>query len=291
MLTDEKIKKYNQILLEKLSLYINLTPRFITPEIVSELVNECGLTATEAVSTLLAAALGLDIDSSNDDRELFFEYFPEMISRLDTEVYENDPYYVGIPKFEAKFGEWEFRRESYAPYELFVWNDLRKLRDGRVIPQIGFFEKEFDFPAVLEGGREWMTVTPNEIETMREAVESAHGRVLTFGLGLGYFAYMAARCDEVESVTVVERDREVIELFHNMILPLFPAPEKIRIIEGDAFEFADRLIDGEFDLIYTDIWHDPSDGVELYRKMKSYEQRAPHSRWLYWIEPTLKCYM
>lgn len=291
MLSKEKTERYNRILLEKLSLYINLTPRFITPEIVSELVRECGLTATEAVSTLLAAALGIDIDGSSDDRELFFEYFPEMISRLDTEVYENDPYYVGIPKLKAKFGKWELKRESYAPYELFVWNDLRKLRDGRVVPQIGFFEKEFAFPAVLEGGREWMTVTPNEIETMREAVEAARGRVLTFGLGLGYFAYMAARCDGVESVTVVERDREVIELFRKMILPHFPTPEKIRIVEGDAFEFADRLIDGEFDLIFTDIWHDPSDGVELYLKMKGYERRAPHSRWLYWIEPTLKCYM
>ena len=73
MLSKEKTERYNRILLEKLSLYINLTPRFITPEIVSELVRECGLTAAEAVSTLLAAALGLDIDSSSDDRELFFE--------------------------------------------------------------------------------------------------------------------------------------------------------------------------------------------------------------------------
>lgn len=291
MLTPEKTALYNKILLERLSLYVNLTPRYITPDIVAELTEECGLSATEAVSTLLAAAIGLDVDSSPDDRELFFEYFPEMLSRLDTSVYTDDPYYRAIPRESKRLGKWELGEQLYAPYEIFVWNDLRRMRDGRIIPQIAFFEEEFRFPAVLESGREWMTVTPNEIETMREAVAAARGRVLTFGLGLGYFAYMASMRDEVESVTVIERDSEVIRLFSEQLLPCFSNPEKLRIVKSDAFEYAEGLRDGEFDLIFCDIWHDPSDGVGLYRRMKQYEKNAPHSRWLYWIEQTLRCYM
>ena len=51
-----------------------------------------------------------------------------------------------------------------------------------------------------------MLVTPNEVETMKEAIEKAHGKVATYGLGLGYFPYMTSMMDSVESVTVVELD-------------------------------------------------------------------------------------
>ena len=40
-----------------------------------------------------------------------------------------------------------------------------------------------------------MTITPDEIETMKEAVDQAFGNVLTFGLGLGYYAYMVSEKD------------------------------------------------------------------------------------------------
>ena len=76
-----------------------------------------------------------------------------------------------------------------------------KTKEGRQIPQIGFFETEFKFPALLENDRIWMTITPNEIETMKEPVDGAFGNVLTFGLGLGYYAYMVSEKENVESVT------------------------------------------------------------------------------------------
>ena len=95
---------------------------------------------------------------------------------------------------------------------------------------------------------------------MKKAVLGARGNVLTFGLGLGYYTYMVSERAEVESVTVVERDKEVIELFKRFILPQFAYPEKVRIICSDAFEFADReLKNGFYNYIFTDLWHDPSD--------------------------------
>lgn len=71
-----------------------------------------------------------------------------------------------------------------------------------------------------------MSVTPNEIETMRAPIARAHGRVLTFGLGIGYFAFMAASKADVESVTVVEREAAVIRLFTRLLLPQFPCAQK-----------------------------------------------------------------
>ena len=59
------------------------------------------------------------------------------------------------------------------------------------------------------------------------ALKKAHGRVLTFGLGLGYFTYHAAENPEVESVTVVDISPDVIALFKEQILPQFPHKEKV----------------------------------------------------------------
>ena len=82
-----------------------------------------------------------------------------------------------------------------------------------------------------------MAVKPSEIETMRAPIEEATGRVVTFGLGLGYFAYMVSEKPDVTSLDIVERSEEAIALFERHILPQFPNKEKIRIIRSDAFGF------------------------------------------------------
>ncbi len=292
MRKNEKFDRYNRILLEKLSLFLNIQPDFIQADIIDELCTECNLSKEEAFAFVLAAAIGLDTETSSDDRELFETYFPDLLRLLDYEEFANDPYLRTVTLPEKTSGRWEFRQESYKPYEAFVCGDLRGFADGRVLPQIGFFDREFSYPAVLENEREWMLVTPNEIVTMREPIRRAHGRVLTFGLGLGYFAFMAARKPNVESVTVVERDADVIKLFEEDIGPQLPCAGKIHVIEDDAFSYAEhRMKDGGFNVVFADIWHDPSDGVAAYRKLKQYEDRLPDAEFLYWIEDTLKFYL
>ncbi|SFS94039.1 hypothetical protein [Paenibacillus sp. 453mf] len=60
-----------------------------------------------------------------------------------------------------------------------------------------------------------------KIETMKEPVEAAFGNALTFGLGLGYYAYMVSEKDNVKSVTVVEANEHVIRLLKEHILPQY----------------------------------------------------------------------
>lgn len=142
-----------------------------------------------------------------------------MIHQLDTKTYYNNLYYMKIKIPTIKFGNSELKYETYKPFEGFVCNDIILTNEGRQIPQIGFFEEEFKFPTVSENNRIWMTITPNEIETMKEAVDKAFGSILTFGLGLDYYAYMVSEKDNVESVTVVETNDDVIHLFKEHILP------------------------------------------------------------------------
>jgi hypothetical protein len=89
-------------------------------------------------------------------------------------------------------------------------------------------------------------------------------------------------------VTVVEKDPSVIKLFCEHILPQFPHREKIRVIEADAFAYMEHQMPREgYDYIFSDIWHDPSDGLPLYLRLKKYESLSPTTRFDYWIEPSL----
>ena len=150
----------------------------------------------------------------------------------------------------------------------------------------------FDSIGIMtQNGREWMTLLPNEIITQRLPIKKTRGKVLTYGLGLGYYAVMCALKPEVSSVTVVERDENVISLFKDLILPRFDCGDKIAVVTADAFDYARNTAPKEsFDYIFADIWHDPTDGVELYKKFKSLEIDK-HAQYDYWIEDTLKLYM
>ncbi|MBQ7354616.1 MAG: hypothetical protein IJW62_03760 [Clostridia bacterium] len=292
MLTPEQIARCNQLLLEGLSEYLNEHPDFIDADAIRELTDDGSMTAEEAFSLMLAAALGLSVGESALHREIYAVYFPEMLLPLDAEVYRQDPYYRAVRLPDVREGRWELRTLSYKPYEAFAAGDLGWRPDGRMIPQIGYFAERFDYPCVLEGGREWMLITPNEINTMAPHVEAAFGKVLTYGLGLGYYAFMTARKEDVESVTVVERDADVIALFERYIRPQLGKPgEKIKIVQADAFEYAaTRMGAGGFNYVFTDLWHDPSDGVALYHRMQALEHLSPGSQFGYWIEDTLRWY-
>ncbi|MBQ8311139.1 MAG: hypothetical protein IJX80_09035 [Clostridia bacterium] len=280
--------KENRIIVRILSEYINNHPRFLTKEMVDELARDCDVSADEAFRTLLCAACGLDTAEERGHRLLEQRYFIPGLRRLDSATYREDAYAKTIHIPEIKHGKWELCMHSYVPYEPFVCNHPVLTKDFREIPQIGYFDEEFSFPAVLENGIEWMTVTPNEIETMREPIRESHGRVLTLGLGLGYYAFHITEKADVKSLVVVERDAEVIALFKKYILPQFPHGDKLTVVQADAFAYMEEKMPHEgFDYVFCDLWHDASDGLDLYLRLKQYEKKHPDTRFSYWIEPSL----
>ena len=189
----------------------------------------------------------------------------------------------------SQAGAFELGYASYRPYELFVADDLRAYPDGAVLPVLGYFTRPFAYPVLTENGREWMTATPNEINTIRPMAEAAHGHVLTLGLGLGYFAFHALLNPRVERVTAVERSADAIRLFRERILPAFPRPERLTILQADAFAAAPALYQsGQYDFVFADLWHDAADGLPMYERLKQMEVPGPEYR--YWIEKTLEFY-
>ena len=282
----------NRRIFKLLSVYLNLAPDYIERSMIEQITCGDSFGVEFAFANLAATACGLDIYSNPSDKAFFRSHFLPVFKKLDIEPYLNDPYYKNIRFPEGECGRWTFRTQICKEYEAFVYDDPKILPDGRIIPCIGFFEDDYPYAAVLENGREWMTLLPNETNTTKPAIDVSRGKVLTYGLGLGYFAYMASLKPEVESVTVVERSDDAVELFTKHILPQFPQRSKIRIVLSDAFEYAEtRMAKEAFDVVFTDLWHDPSDGCEMYLKMKSYEHLLPDAEFIYWVENTLKLYI
>ena len=283
-----EVSELNLQALELMSGYLTQHPRFITARDVEE-VAACGVAREEAVVQLLCAACGLDARRPLD-RRMIEQYVRTSLAQLKPEPLLQNPYMRCIRFPQAVQGRWEMTRMAYEPYELFVRDDLLCLPDGREIPRLGYFDRRFAYPAVLEGGREWMTVTPNEVATMAPALSQVRGRVAVMGLGLGYFAFMASEKNDVRAVTVVERDADVIALFERHLLPQFAHREKVRLVRADAFDLAQAGLDG-FDCAFVDLWHDVSDGAPMYLRMKALEARSPGVRFFYWIETSIRCFL
>ena len=287
-----EIRKLNHRIGWLIADYLNETPGAVTSSLMAELLPPGTDAATEEhiYAALLSGFLGLDPDASEEDNILVRDYLQPGLRRLDAAHYRDNPYFRDIRIEERSLGAWQLTHQMYQPYELFLRDDLILTGDLRQIPAIGYFPEAFSYLSVLQDGREWMSIKPSEIESSQPAVDGAFGRVVTFGLGLGYFAFMASRKSDVTSVTVVERNPSVIELFRECILSQFTEKDKITVIQSDAFEYLEQGMKSlQPDFVFVDIWHDIADGTRLYVRAKQFEAHFPRTRFMYWIERSLRC--
>ena len=271
-------------ILIRLSNYLNFNEKAITKELIDN-VKECGVDTLTAYKLLLTSFLGFD-DSIIFKRD----YLDKMVSEMDRDYYINNPYYKNIRLENIKYKDWKFKNTKYNAFEAFVYDDFLYDND-LVIPRIGFFSKDYKYPGIYYKNRLWMSVTPNEINTMANPIEKAKGKVLTFGLGLGYFIYMCSLKSDVDSITVVEIDKDVIYLFKKYILPKFEFKDKITIINTDAYKYLNDINDNEYDYIFVDIYHDASDGISTYNKMKDSLSKFEKTIIDFWIMDTIKYYL
>ena len=288
---NKQIEDDNFRIFSLMSNYLNNYSTYITKADIDE-VKTKNMSAEQAFSIILANGIGLDILDKNTDRDFYNKYFTKMVKRLKTNDYKENEYYKNIINPKIKQDNIEFKYEYYKPYEGFVFNDIEKDLEGRMYPQVGFFEEHFRYPAILENGRIWMTVTPNEIETMKSPIEKAHGKVLTLGLGLGYYQYMISNKTNVDEIYIIDKNETIINLFKKYILPQFQNKDKIKIIHADAFEFLKNdMSKYNFNFVFSDLWHDVSDGVDMYLDIKNYEKLYPNINFEYWIEKSIKMYL
>ncbi len=209
--------------------------------------------------------------------------------KLDADELEEDAYMkLNVP--EAKEGDITLAYAQYEAGEIFQY-DMPDLTGRLVVPKLGFFTRKLRFPAIYEGNMPWVSVCPSEINSMKDDIAKMSGRVLVLGLGLGYFAYMCARREDVSQVTVVEINEKILNVFKKHILPLMECKDKIKLVLADAIAYTDAVSDGEYDCVYGDIWEGAVDGAEPYKALKRNERRLKNTRFAYWIEPQIRAYL
>lgn len=218
--------------------------------------------------------------------EEIFEDIVRQSKVFHKEYLNENKYLKNIHLKNQRLGHFALSHSSYSKYELMIYSSPINKYNGIMIPSIGTIDHHFQYPLLKENGNVWMSITPNEIFTMEQAIEEAHGHVLTLGCGMGYFAYMASEKESVKHVTIIENQPEVIKLFETIILPQFEHKEKITIIQADAFDYMESLEDGHYDFCFADIWISNNDIIS-YIKLKHICKKFSKMKMSYWIEDSM----
>ena len=136
------------------------------------------------------------------------------------------------------------------------------------------------YTRLLQGNNTVMSDTPMEIRTNDDFVFAAKGKVLIGGLGLGVVLLKIQDKVEVESIVVVEKYKDVIQLVGAKL----PLNSKVTIVEGDIFEWLPEkgVI---FDTIYFDIWTNMCadnylEMKELHKRFRKYFLKDKERRWM-----------
>ena len=236
----------------------------IDPNEIKQYVKE-GWDEKDAILEMLYDFYQLD-KNNEENQEVMNSYILRNIKCLNPYDYQNNPYVKAINQ-TGKNGKYALKFINYYPYQLFAYDDI-KVDGYQENSRIGYFKDKFSYLALTEGNNIWMSLNPNEIETMKPFINKGRGNVLVLGLGMGYVPFMLASKNCVKSVTIIERDQNIIDLFNKFIWPKFVNKEKIKVIKDDAIEYVKKQKEATYDYIFADLWHDPEDGLPLFVSLK-----------------------
>lgn len=206
--------------------------------------------------------------------------------KYDLKALTDNPYYRDIKLDNVDTATVKYEKAIIRKRTLISMNFHKQL--GKYLfhyHPIGYFETDVAMPVLMEGDRVWMSPAVSEVESMRDGIDKGHGKCLTMGLGIGVLPYLWLLKDEVESVTIVEFNRDVIDLFDRYIRPQFKTDKKLEIIHGNAFDFFNEEFLNRFDYVYADFWESSEDGLVAYTRLMQKKLDLPHVD--YWIEDSI----
>ena len=232
----------------------------------------------------------LEIDPFDKDfQHLAKKYSLDVFKKLDKNEYLNNPYYKKIKlDKEIKDGNLSLRISTLTSFSAFIYKDISIKNDDyyREINHFAYFDEPFKYLELRQNDVTWMSVTPHEIETMKESLKEVKGNVLVLGLGIGYYPYIASLKNEVKNIDIIELDRKIINIFKNNLLNQFEHQEKIHLINEEATKYLKENNLSKYDYIFVDLWHTPEDGLPLYLKiskiLNSFKGQVS-----YWIEESI----
>ena len=228
-----------------------------------------------------------ELDENNEDNiAIVNQYLSSAFSKENEDEYNQNSFKKAVKIKNITQNAYKLHELTYPKYSFFPLDDIKVDEKDyyREYTKLGFFSNDYHYLTLSKNNNIWMCVTPNEINTMKPHLSKARGHVITFGLGLGYFAFMAASKKEVSKVTIIEKDENVINLFLENLLPSFPNKNKVEIIKEDALIFINKDHLVNYDYAFFDLWHNAEDGLPLYIKIKELGINCDSG---YWIEESL----
>ncbi len=139
--------------------------------------------------------------------------------------------------------------------------------NGKKIGHVAF-DEEIAIPILLEQLHKrwtiWMSLTPQEIFTLRPGTRRAQGTTVIAGLGLGHQAIQVSKRRRVEKIIIVERSQELVDFIWDEIKPHIEKP--VELIVGNAWSVFPELT---ADVALIDIYESYGDNrfaTERFRK-------------------------
>lgn len=174
-----------------------------------------------------------------------------------------------------------------AKYWGWKYDMCEMLKDGECGDfKLEHFTVERSFQAMMQGvrpgeytrlvhdGEVVMSDTPMEKNTNSRIISCATGDVLIGGLGLGMILLEIQDKEDVHSITVIEKNQEVIDLVGSQL----PLNCKVNIICADVFEWTPEP-GTRYDTIYMDIWN------ILSREVYDEEMKPLNRKWGRYLKP------
>lgn len=99
-----------------------------------------------------------------------------------------------------------------------------------------------------------MTDSEMELLSNKHFIDNAKGDILILGLGLGMIVFPLLEDNSINSITIIEKDQEIIDFVGEKINNL-DVSKKVKIVCDDAFNYFKNTQDyGMYDYIYIDFW-------------------------------------
>ncbi|MCQ2815082.1 MAG: hypothetical protein MJ227_02175 [Bacilli bacterium] len=260
----------------------------INNQTISLLMKNNDISLKDAYLILMCNHLELDMENM-ENISIVNKYIRPYLNEVKIQDFSQNPYYFTVKINEIEENGLKLFTDHYSEYELFPIDDIYvdSSSNFEEFTPVGFSQKAIPFIALNENGKTWMSITPNEINTMQKGIKESDGNVLVAGLGLGYYPFMISLKENVKSITIIENNQIVIELFTKYLLPQFPNKKKIKIIHCDAIEFI-KNNQTKYDYAYIDLWHNPNDGLPIYLQIKKIENKSKVNKFGYWLEEGIK---
>lgn len=268
-------------------LVLELVDDFENGDILSEFND---ITSKEAYIAKLKTLFSYEA-STSEEKAFFDAKILRAIKKANLDDYATNEYAKAIQNVHFKNDKLLLTNKNYEQNQLFIYDDVNVHGDYyEEALSLAYSPLPFPYLALLENDTIWMAIIPHEINTMKASIEEAQGNVLVLGLGLGYYPFMISLKPEVNKITIVEKNKKIVSIFKEYILPEFKHPEKIEIIEGDAFKVMKEK-GHQYDYAFFDIYRSSDDGLLLYVKAKRLEAVNPQLKVAYWLEASMLAHL